>query len=171
MGEELYQFHAILFPPRSSESEIPRAVIALRSERFVSAKIGDNVPPGAVNKSRVPTREIVAVNTPGRDAIVSRMIWLRGKEPGNRNAHERCIYIHGASEEKRIGQRASFGCVRLRSKDGSRSTTSCTSAWPSRSREIDDVDFREERGIAGIVRSLSSGKPKNQIPRQNGRDY
>ena len=54
---------------------------------FVSAKIGDNLPPGAVIKSRLPTREIVTVNAPGRDAIVSRVIWLRGKEDGNRNAH------------------------------------------------------------------------------------
>ena len=84
---------------------------------FVSAKIGDNLPPGAVIKSRLPTREIVTVNAPGRDAIVSRVIWLRGKEDGNRNAHERCIYIHGTPEEKRIGRRASFGCVRMRSKD------------------------------------------------------
>ena len=84
---------------------------------FVSAKIGDNLPPGAVIKSRLPTREIVTVNAPGRDAIVSRVIWLRGKEAGNRNAHERCIYIHGTPEEKRIGRRASFGCVRMRSKD------------------------------------------------------
>jgi hypothetical protein len=84
---------------------------------FVSAKIGDNLPPGAVIKSRLPTREIVAVNAPGRDAIVSRVIWLRGKETGNRNAYERCIYIHGTPEEKRIGRRASFGCVRMRSKD------------------------------------------------------
>ena len=83
---------------------------------FVSAKIGDDLPPGAVIKSRLPTREIVAVNAPGRDAIVSRVIWLRGKEASNRNAHERCIYIHGTPEEKRIGRRASFGCVRMRSK-------------------------------------------------------
>ena len=84
---------------------------------FVSAKIGDNLPAGAVIKSRLPTREIVAANAPGRDAIVSRVIWLRGKEAGNRNAHDRCIYIHGTPEDKRIGRRASFGCVRMRSKD------------------------------------------------------
>ena len=84
---------------------------------FVSAKIGDNLPPGAVLKSRAPTGEIVAANSVGRDAIVSRVIWLRGKEFTNRNAHERCIYIHGTPEEKRIGRRASFGCVRMKSKD------------------------------------------------------
>ena len=49
--------------------------------------------------------------------IVSRVLWLRGKDVANRNAYERCIYIHGTPEEKRIGRRASFGCVRMRSKD------------------------------------------------------
>ncbi len=41
----------------------------------------------------------------------------RGKEDQNRNARERCIYIHGTAEEKRIGRRASFGCIRMKSKD------------------------------------------------------
>lgn len=84
---------------------------------FVSAKIGDNLAAGAVIKSRAATGEVVAANSAGRDAIVSRVIWLRGKAAANRNAHERCIYIHGTAEEKRIGRRASFGCVRLKSKD------------------------------------------------------
>lgn len=60
---------------------------------YVSAKLGDGLPAGAVIKSRVPTGEIVKADAPGRDAIVSRVIWLRGTEPGNRNACERCIYI------------------------------------------------------------------------------
>lgn len=84
---------------------------------YVSAKIGDNLPAGAVIKSRTPTGEIVSANAVGRDAIVSRIIWLRGTEPGNRNARERCIYIHGTAEERLIGKRASFGCIRMRSRD------------------------------------------------------
>jgi lipoprotein-anchoring transpeptidase ErfK/SrfK len=86
-------------------------------ETFVSAKIGDGLPLGAVLKNRNATGEIINANAPGRDAIVSRVIWLRGKDATNRNAFERCIYIHGTPEEKRIGRRASFGCVRMRSKD------------------------------------------------------
>ena len=50
---------------------------------FVSAKIGDRLPPGAVIKNRIPTGEVVGVDTPGRDAIVSRVIWLRGMETQN----------------------------------------------------------------------------------------
>src|SRR6478736_3460331 len=84
---------------------------------FVSAKIGDRLPPGAVIKSRIPTGEVVGVNATGRDAIVSRVIWLRGMEAQNQKARDRCIYIHGTPEERRIGKPASFGCVRMRSRD------------------------------------------------------
>lgn len=84
---------------------------------FVSAKFGDHLPAGAVIKNRAPTGEIVNANAPGRDAIVSRVIWLRGMERQNRGARDRCIYIHGTPEEHRIGTPASFGCIRMRSCD------------------------------------------------------
>lgn len=84
---------------------------------FVSAKIGDRLPAGAVIKNRVPTGEIVSVDAPGRDAIVARVIWLRGMEAQNRGARDRCIYIHGTPEERRLGKPASFGCIRMRSRD------------------------------------------------------
>lgn len=84
---------------------------------FVSAKIGDGLPIGAVIQSRVATGEVLAPNAPGRDPIVSRVIWLRGKEDQNRNSHRRCIYIHGTAEERRVGKPASYGCIRMRSRD------------------------------------------------------
>lgn len=84
---------------------------------FVSAKFGDRLPAGAVIKNRVPTGEVVNVDALGRDAIVSRVIWLRGMEQQNRGARDRCIYIHGTPEERRIGTPASFGCIRMRSRD------------------------------------------------------
>jgi len=84
---------------------------------FVSAKFGDRLAAGAVIKNRVATGEIVNPNAPGRDAIVSRVIWLRGMENQNRGPRDRCIYIHGTPEERLIGRPASFGCVRMRSHD------------------------------------------------------
>jgi lipoprotein-anchoring transpeptidase ErfK/SrfK len=84
---------------------------------FVSAKFGDNLPPGAVIKNRVPTGELVTANAPGRDPIVARVIWLRGMEAQNRGARDRCIYIHGTPEERLIGKPASFGCIRMRPRD------------------------------------------------------
>lgn len=83
----------------------------------VAQKIGDNVPPGAVFRRRQPTGEILQPNAPGRDPIVTRILWLSGNEMGNRNAYERCIYIHGTTEERFIGKPASFGCIRMKSKD------------------------------------------------------
>ena len=86
-------------------------------ETFVSAKIGDRLPAGAVIKNRNATGEIVNANAPGRDAIVSRVIWLRGMDGTTANTRDRCIYIHGTAEERLIGRRASYGCIRMRSKD------------------------------------------------------
>ena len=86
-------------------------------ETFVSAKIGDGLPAGAVIKNRNATGEVVQPNAPGRDTIVSRVIWLRGMDGTTANTRERCIYIHGTAEERRIGRRASYGCIRMRSKD------------------------------------------------------
>ena len=83
----------------------------------VAEKIGDHAPPGAVFRKRRFTGEILPPNAPGRDPIVTRIIWLRGLEPSNRNAFNRCIYIHGTAEEKAIGKPSSYGCVRMRSKD------------------------------------------------------
>jgi len=83
----------------------------------VASKIGDNAPSGAVFKDRHRTGEIVAPNSPGRDPIVTRIIWLRGLEGQNAHAFGRCIYIHGTPEERRIGRPASYGCIRMRSGD------------------------------------------------------
>jgi lipoprotein-anchoring transpeptidase ErfK/SrfK len=83
----------------------------------VAQKFGDGAPPGAVFKDRRRTGEIVAVNSAGRDPIVTRIIWLRGLERQNANAFRRAIYIHGTPEERNIGRPASYGCIRMRSGD------------------------------------------------------
>ena len=72
---------------------------------------------GTVIKNRAPTGEVIAVDAPNRDAIISRVIWLRGMERQNSTAHDRCIYIHGTPEERHIGKPFSFGCIRMRSRD------------------------------------------------------
>jgi len=83
----------------------------------IAEKIGDNAPPGAVFKDRRRTGEIVLANSPGRDPIVTRILWLRGRESQNANAFARDIYIHGTPEERLIGTPASYGCIRMRSTD------------------------------------------------------
>jgi hypothetical protein len=83
----------------------------------IAKKIGDNAPPGAVFKDRRRTGEIVAPDSPGRDPIVTRILWLSGREAQNANAFARNIYIHGTPEERNIGLPVSYGCIRMRSSD------------------------------------------------------
>jgi lipoprotein-anchoring transpeptidase ErfK/SrfK len=108
------------FPISTSKFGTGDAIGSYRTplgQTFVSAKIGDGLPAGAVIKNRNATGEVVNANAPGRDAIVSRVIWLRGMDGTTANARDRCIYIHGTAEERLIGRRASYGCIRMRSKD------------------------------------------------------
>ena len=81
----------------------------------VARKIGDGARSGAVFKSRKRTGEVLKPNAPGRDPIVSRIIWLSGKQRHNRNTYARYIYIHGTPEERNIGQPVSYGCIRMKS--------------------------------------------------------
>ncbi len=83
----------------------------------VIAKIGHGLPPGAVLKSRHWNGEVLKPNAPGRDPIVSRILWLNGLENDNSNAKRRYIYIHGTTEESRLGQPASYGCIRMGMQD------------------------------------------------------
>jgi len=86
-------------------------------ELEIAQKFGDGMPAGTVFKDRRRTGEVVAVNAPGRDPIVTRIIWLRGLQLQNANAFHRDIYIHGTPEERNIGLPVSYGCVRMRSED------------------------------------------------------
>jgi hypothetical protein len=83
----------------------------------VCEKIGEELAPGSVIKERHATGEVLPANAPGRDPIVTRVIWLDGLEEGNHNARARGIYIHGTTEESRIGKPVSYGCIRMRSQD------------------------------------------------------
>ena len=83
----------------------------------VASKVGAGAPQGAVFKSQRFTGEILRPNSPGRDPIVTRILHLRGLEAGNARAFDRGIYIHGTPEEWKIGRPASYGCIRMRSRD------------------------------------------------------
>ena len=83
----------------------------------VCEKIGDDLTAGTVLKQRHATNEVLPANAPGRDPIVTRILWLDGLEPQNVNARSRGIYIHGTVEESKIGEPVSYGCIRMRSKD------------------------------------------------------
>ena len=86
-------------------------------ELEIAEKIGEGAAPGTVFKDRRRTGEMVAPDSPGRDPIITRILWLRGREPQNANAFVRDIYIHGTPEERNIGLPVSYGCIRMRSND------------------------------------------------------
>ncbi len=94
-----------------------------RGWHVIRAKIGAGVPLNTVFKGRRPTGEIytpqLAERFPGRDWILTRILWLSGTEPGrNRlgrvDSMRRYIYIHGCPDEAPMGVPLSHGCVRMR---------------------------------------------------------
>jgi len=99
------------------EGDIPNSNRTPLGRMRVAKKIGDGQPAGAVFKSRRPTGEVLRPNAPGRDPIVSRILWLTGTESNNRNAFRRFIYIHGTPEMYRLGSPASYGCIRMGCRD------------------------------------------------------
>ncbi|HEV2840523.1 MAG TPA: L,D-transpeptidase [Chthoniobacterales bacterium] len=108
------------FPVSTSKFAIgdsPGSLGTPLGELEIAEKIGGSAPSGAVFKDRRRTGEILPPDAPGRDPIVTRILWLRGREARNANAYSRYIYIHGTPEERTIGRPASYGCVRMRSRD------------------------------------------------------
>ena len=95
----------------------PRSFATPLGAMQVADKVGGGSPSGSVFKSCRRTGEILRPNTPGRDPIVTRILRLRGLEAKNSRAYGRGIYIHGTPEESRIGRPASYGCIRMKSRD------------------------------------------------------
>jgi hypothetical protein len=119
---ELYQRETLLgrYPISTSRfglGDRPGSRATPLGKMEVAIKIGAGAPLGAVFRSRRRTGEVLRPDAPGRDPIVTRIIWLKGLEPQNRHAFSRCIYIHGTAEERNVGHPASFGCVRMKSSD------------------------------------------------------
>ena len=92
----------------------------------IRAKIGDHCQSGTVFVGRRPTGEIfnpaLKLEYPGRDWILTRILWLSGLEPGfNRmgkvDTMRRYIYIHGCPDEDNLEQPGSHGCIKMRNQD------------------------------------------------------
>lgn len=97
-----------------------------RGRHIIRAKIGAGAPVNAVFVKRRPTGEIydaeLASRFPGRDWMLTRLLWLSGCEPGfNRlgdvDTMRRYIYIHGSPDSAVMGRPGSIGCVRMHNQD------------------------------------------------------
>ena len=92
----------------------------------INSKYGHKTPVNGRMIGRVFYGQIAKIfsdtTTSKTDDITSRILWLEGLENGinkgdNIDSYKRYIYIHGTSEEGRIGIPSSHGCVRMKNKD------------------------------------------------------
>lgn len=97
-----------------------------RGRHIVRAKIGAGQPLNTVFVRRRSTGEIwspaLDANHPGRDWMLTRLLWLSGCEPGFNRLGEvdtmrRYIYIHGSPDRAEMGTPGSIGCIRMRNSD------------------------------------------------------
>jgi lipoprotein-anchoring transpeptidase ErfK/SrfK len=95
-------------------------------KHIIRAKIGAGQPINTVFVGRRPTGEIyspeLGARYPGRDWILTRILWLSGCEPGfNRlgsvDTMRRYIYIHGSPDTVEMGRPGSIGCIRMNNRD------------------------------------------------------
>lgn len=92
----------------------------------IRAKIGAGCLENTVFVGRRPTGETYSKalmeQTPERDWILSRILWLCGSEPGrnrfgNVDTMRRYIYLHGCPDSEPMGVPKSHGCIRMRNSD------------------------------------------------------
>jgi lipoprotein-anchoring transpeptidase ErfK/SrfK len=97
-----------------------------RGRHVIQAKIGSGQPPNTVFIERRPTGESygpeLAARFPGRDWILTRILWLSGCEVGfnrlgNVDTLRRYIYIHGSPDSVEMGKPGSIGCIRMHNQD------------------------------------------------------
>lgn len=97
-----------------------------RGEHYIRARMGDGCPLNTVFRGRRPTGEVysseLARAHPERDWILTRILWLCGREWGrNRgpgvDTFRRFIYIHGTPDTEPMGEALSHGCIRMRNRD------------------------------------------------------
>jgi lipoprotein-anchoring transpeptidase ErfK/SrfK len=122
VGGKLIKSYAVS-TSRRPPSNVKNSLGTPRGLHEIAERIGAGQPAGMVFESRVPTgRHFSEMAESENNLITSRILWLRGLEPGVNqggevDTYERYVYIHGTSREDRIGQPQSAGCVLMRNLD------------------------------------------------------
>lgn len=123
-GELLLQYP--ISTAKNGAGEMRGSYMTPRGHHIIRAKIGAGAAENAVFVRRRPTGEIwtpeLAARFPGRDWILTRILWLSGREPGfnrlgERDTMRRYIYLHGTPDNVPMGVPGSIGCVRMRNRD------------------------------------------------------
>jgi len=123
-GNILKQY--LISSAKNGVGELNGSFCTPRGRHIIRAKIGAGQPLNAVFVERRPTGEVyspeLAGRSPGRDWILTRILWLSGCEPGfNRlgkvDTMRRAIYIHGSPDTAEMGKPGSHGCIRMRNQD------------------------------------------------------
>lgn len=116
-----YVISTSLRPP----SNIRDSLGTPRGLHEIAERIGAGSPPGIVFKARVNTgrhfSELPAEDQ-ARNLITTRILWLRGLEPGvnaggDTDTYARYVYIHGTNHEDQLGRPASSGCMQMSNTD------------------------------------------------------
>jgi L,D-transpeptidase YbiS len=111
---------------RNGPGEVVDSECTPRGRHRIAEKIGAGCPLDTVFVARRPTGEQwsaeLAAAHPGRDWILTRILWLEGLEPGFNSGGEcdtkaRYIYIHGTPASTALGRPGSRGCIRMRNTD------------------------------------------------------
>jgi lipoprotein-anchoring transpeptidase ErfK/SrfK len=123
-GEPLLSY--AISTARNGAGEVRGSYMTPRGKHIIRAKIGAAAAENTVFVKRRPTGEIwtpeLAAQFPGRDWILTRILWLSGREPGfnrlgERDTMRRYIYLHGSPDTVPMGTPGSIGCVRMRNRD------------------------------------------------------
>jgi lipoprotein-anchoring transpeptidase ErfK/SrfK len=121
-GNKLVKSYAISTSKRPP-SNVKNSLGTPRGLHEIAERIGAGQPAGMVFQSRLPTgRHFSEMPASEDNLITSRILWLRGLEPGinqggDVDTYERYVYIHGTNREDRIGAPQSAGCIHMLNLD------------------------------------------------------
>lgn len=129
-GGQLLRSYAVSTASNGA-GELSGSYCTPRGRHLVRAKVGQGAPANAVFVRRRQTGEIhspvLHQAHPGRDWILTRILWLSGCDRGYNRGHNaagatvdtmrRYVYIHGSPDHVPMGAPGSHGCIRMRNAD------------------------------------------------------